>query len=139
MNYEKENTKKNIRSFTDLDTWQEGHKLVILIYKASREFPREEQFGLTNQIRRAAISITSNIAEGFSRHSFKEKAQFYSIALGSLTEVQSQLIIGKDIGYLSKDGYEKLATQTIIVSKLCNGLIKKSRSILNSEIPIHKS
>ena len=132
MNYEKENTKKNIHSFTDLNTWKEGHKLVVLIYQSSREFPKEEQFGLTNQIRRAAVSITSNIAEGFSRHSFKEKVQFYSIALGSLTEAQNQLMIGRDIGYLSKDAYEKLAAQTIIVSKLCNGLIKKSRSILNS-------
>ncbi len=132
MNYEKNGQTKRIQSFVDLNTWQESHKLVVLIYKTSREFPRDEQFGLTNQIRRAVVSITSNIAEGFSRHSFKEKVQFYSIALGSLTETQNQLIIGKDVSYLSESAYEKLTAQAIIVSKLFNGLIKKSRSILNS-------
>src|SRR3989344_2333440 len=129
MNYE---SGGKIKSFTDLEAWKEGHKLVLLIYKITVNFPKDEMYGLISQMRRSAISITSNIAEGFSRHSFKEKVQFYSIALGSLTEAQNQLMIGRDIGYLSKDAYEKLAAQTIIVSKLCNGLIKKSRSILNS-------
>ncbi|MBI4599730.1 four helix bundle protein [Candidatus Uhrbacteria bacterium] len=76
-----------MRSFTDLKAWQEGHTLVLKIYKITQSFPKEEQFGLTNQLRRAAVSLTSNIAEGFGRGSYKEKAQFYSIALGSLTEV----------------------------------------------------
>lgn len=77
---------RKIKSFTDLNVWKEGHKLVLQVYKLTKEFPKEELFGLTNQIRRAAVSITSNIAEGFSRHSYKEKLQFYSTALGSLTE-----------------------------------------------------
>ena len=68
---------KKIQSFTDLDAWREGHALVLAIYRITRDFPREEQFGLVSQLRRAAVSITSNIAEGFSRLSYKEKRQFY--------------------------------------------------------------
>ena len=121
-----------IKSFTDLNTWKEGHKLVIEIYKLTQKFPKEEQFGLTNQIRRASVSITSNIAEGFSRGSYKEKVQFYSMALGSLTEVQNQLLIGKDIEYITKGEFKKLADQTVIINKLLNGLIKKSKTMIHN-------
>lgn len=118
---------KKIRSFTDLEVWKRGHALVIAIYKITQTFPKEEQFGLTNQIRRASVSITSNIAEGFSRNSYKDKVQFYRVALGSLTEVQNQLLIAKDVGYLSSEKFEEIVAQTVIISKLCNGLIKKSK------------
>lgn len=122
---------KKIKSFTDLNAWKEGHKLVLLIYKITKAFPKEEQFGLINQIRRAVISITSNIAEGFSRSSYKEKSQFYSMALGSLTEVQNQLIIARDLKYITQEEFRALAEQTIIVNKLLNGLIKKSRTMIH--------
>lgn len=122
---------KKIKSFTDLNAWKEGHKLVLLIYKITKAFPKEEQFGLINQIRRAVISITSNIAEGFSRSSYKEKSQFYSVALGSSTEVQNQLIIARDLEYITKEEFRALAVQTIIVNKLLNGLIKKSKTMIH--------
>lgn len=126
-----QNTK--IESFTDLRVWQHGHMLVLEIYKLTKLFPKEEQFGLTNQIRRAAVSITSNIAEGFSRKSYKEKSQFYSISLGSLTEVQNQLLIAKDINYLTNEQYNNVAAMTVEISKMTNGLIKKTKAvILNS-------
>jgi four helix bundle protein len=118
------NKEGKIRSFTDLNAWREGHKLVMMIYKSTREFPRDELFGLTNQMRRCAVSITSNIAEGFSRQTVKEKVQFYSISHGSLTELQNQLIISRDNGYLSKEEFNKIANQTIIVHKLITGLKK---------------
>jgi len=121
-----------IKKFTDLDAWKEGHKLVIDVYKMSRKFPKEELFGLTNQLRRAVVSFTSNIAEGFSRNSFKEKLQFYSVALGSLTEVQNQLLIARDINYISQEDFRLLAEQSVKASKITNGLIKKSKSIIHN-------
>jgi four helix bundle protein len=126
MNYEP------IRSFKDLNAWKEAHKLVLLIYQVTKEFPKDEQFGLTSQLRRAAVSITSNIAEGFSRHTYKEKAQFYSMALGSLSEVQSQLIIAADLKFIQSTQFSQLDSQTTTVSKLTNGLIKKSKAIIQN-------
>jgi len=125
MNHES----RKIRSFTDLEAWKESHTLVLKIYKTTKTFPPKEQFGLTNQLRRAAVSITSNIAEGFSRNSYKEKVQFYSVALGSLYEVQNQLLVARDVGYLSDNVFDECSKQSIVASKLINGLIKKSRSL----------
>ena len=124
----KNQAKIKIKSFTDLFAWQEGHKLVLMVYKITKFFPKEEIFGLTSQMRRCVISITSNIAEGFSRQSYKEKVQFYSIAQGSLTELQNQLIIAKDIGFLTKEQFQELALQSIKVHKIINGLIKSSKA-----------
>ena len=119
---------QKIKSFTDLDTWKEAHKLVLEIYIVSKTFPKEELFGLTNQLRRAVVSVTSNIAEGFSRSTYKDKAHFYTIALGSLTGVQNQLLITRDVGYLPRESFTKIANLTVVVSKLLNGLIKSSRA-----------
>jgi four helix bundle protein len=116
-----------IQKFTDLIVWQEGHKLVLLIYKETKNFPPEEKYGLVNQMRRAAVSFTSNIAEGFSRKSPKEKYQFYSSAKGSITELQNQLLIAKDIGYLSKELSDKIIQQSVIVNKLLSGLLTATR------------
>ena len=123
-----ENNQTKIRLFTDLNAWKEGHKLVIDVYGVTKIFPKEELFGLTNQLRRAVVSITSNIAEGFSRQSYKEKIQFYFMALGSLTEVQNQLLIAKDVGYQEIKDFKGIASQTVEVSKVINGLIKSLKS-----------
>ncbi len=113
-----------IKSFTDLLAWQAGHQLALNIYNLTESFPKTEQFGLVTQLRRAAVSVTSNIAEGFSRNSYKEKIQFYYMSLGSLTEIQNQLLIAKDVDYLDKSNFIEIAEQTVKVSKLINGLIK---------------
>lgn len=113
---------KKIKSFTDLRAWQEGHKLVLMVYKTTEKFPQKEMFGLTNQTRRSAVSITSNIAEGFGRGTNKEKVYFYSMAQGSLFELQNQLLIGRDVGYLKNYEFQTLAQQTVLVNKLINGL-----------------
>ena len=120
--------KRKIQTFTDLNAWKEAHALVIMIYKVTRTFPKEEVFALVSQMRRCAVSITSNIAEGFSRQSFKEKTQFYSMAQGSLTELQSQLLVARDVGYTSEKEFSVLADQTVKVHKILNGLIKKTKS-----------
>ncbi|MDO8443113.1 MAG: four helix bundle protein [bacterium] len=118
---------KKIQRFTDLLVWQEGHKLVLMIYKETKNFPSEEKYGLTDQMRRAVVSFTSNIAEGFSRRSSKEKHYFYSNAKGSMTELQNQLLIAKDVGYLSKEYFDECAEQSIIANKLLTGLLQATR------------
>lgn len=116
-----------IKSFTDSLAWQKGHQLVVNIYNSTQNFPQSEQFGLTSQIRRCAVSITSNIAEGFSRRSKKEAGQFFYMALGSTTELQNQLLIARDVKYITSEEFKTLADQTIVVNKLLNGLIKSSK------------
>ena len=89
-------------AFEKLESWQLSRKLITEVYTDTKAFPKSELFGITNQIRRAAISIASNIAEGTGRTHFKEKAQFYHIAYASLMEVLNQLIIANDLNYLSE-------------------------------------
>jgi len=124
--------KQKIRAFTDLDAWKEAHQLVLMIYQETKNFPKDELFGLTSQMRRAAVSITSNIAEGFSRNSYLEKSHFYSISQGSNTELQNQLILARDVGYINTENFQKIINQSLKVHKITNGLIKKSKSIHNS-------
>ena len=125
-------TKDNkIKSFTDLIAWQEGHKLVILVYKVTKDFPREETYSLTDQMRRAASSITSNIAEGFGRQGYKEKIHFYYLAQGSLTELKNQILIAKDVSYLDNNTFEELFNGANTTHKLLQGLITKSKTFLN--------
>lgn len=128
-----------IKNFTDLDAWKEGHQLVLLIYRVTQLFPKEEIFGLISQMKRCSVSITSNIAEGFGRQTYKEKIQFYVIARGSITELQNQLMIAKDVGFIkNSNDYNDIFDKTIKVHKIINGLIKKSKS-LSSLIPSSKA
>ena len=117
-----------IRSFTDLIAWRESHKLALMIYKATDKFPQKEIHSLTNQMRRSAVSVSSNIAEGFSRQSIKEKIQFFYTSKGSLTELQNQLLIARDVNYLDKGFFDEIAQQSVQVGKLITGLIKYLRS-----------
>ncbi len=119
---------KKIKSFTDLYVWQEGHKLVLNIYTMLTGFPKSESYALTDQMRRCVVSITSNIAEGFSRSGKKEKVQFYYMALGSVTELQNQLLIARDLKYIDKIKFDEVAEQTVVVQKLLNGLIRSIKS-----------
>lgn len=115
-----------IRSFTDLHVWKEAHLLVIEVYATTKKFPREELYSLIDQMKRCVVSISSNIAEGFTRQSKKEKLQFYYTAKGSLTELQNQLLIAKDVGYLPKVDFTNIANKTVVIHKLLNGLIKSA-------------
>ncbi|MFH1551550.1 MAG: four helix bundle protein [bacterium] len=116
--------KIKISTFKDLYAWQEGHKLVLIIYGISKKFPGSEIYNLTSQMRRSAVSITSNIAEGFSRKTDNDKCQFYTISHASLTELENQIIIAKDLNYINDEEYKEILGQMIIVSKLINGLKK---------------
>ncbi len=115
-----------IQNFTDLTAYQKAHQLVLETYQHTNDFPDDEKFCLTNQMRRAGISVTSNIAEGFSRNSSKDKSHFYAIAKGSLTELQSQCMIAKDLHYLNKDQYRTLENKMIETARLISGLIKSA-------------
>ena len=116
-----------IQTFRDLITWQKAHEAVLSIYNITEQFPDKEKFGLTSQMRRAAISMTSNIAEGFSRQSLKEKIQFYHITLGSNTELQNQILVAKDLKYIDSGISDEVLFKLIEVNKLANGLIKSLR------------
>lgn len=113
-----------IQSFTALEVWQEGHKLVLLIYRLTDHFPRAEVFGLVSQMRRCVVSITSNIAEGFRRRSNLEKIRFYDIAHGSLTELQNQLLVSRDVACLTSEEFIQASEQTVVVGKLLGGSIR---------------
>ena len=109
---------KKIEKFTDLVAWQEGHKLVMLIYRETEKFPKSEIFGLSSQMRRCAVSVTSCIAEGFSRSSLKDKNYFFYISLGSVTELQNQLIIARDLKYIARGVFKITAEQSVFVHLL---------------------
>ena len=116
-----------INSYLDLKVWQEGRILATLIYMRLRTFPKYEQYGLSDQMRRAAVSVPSNIAEGFGRATAKEKNQFYYIAKGSLAELETQLYIAFDIGYIDKIFLDEILQQASLTHRLLNGLIKSNR------------
>jgi four helix bundle protein len=120
--------KRKIVTFSDLNAWKEGHKLVLMIYEITKNFPSQEKFALVDQMCRAVVSITSNVAEGFSRQGIKEKIQFYLMAKGSLTEIQNQLYIARDVKYISANKFNEIWDQTIIIHKLITGLVKSVRN-----------
>ncbi len=115
---------KEIKNFYDLEAWQKGHLLVLEIYKITKNFPEEEKFGITSQIRRAAASITANIAEGFARFHFNDKIKFYLNSRGSAAEVQNFLLLTKDLGFINLDICKNLGSAAAEVRKLINGLIR---------------
>ena len=98
-----EDSKVKIQHFTDLHAWQEAKILAVMVYKETRSFPSEEQFGLTSQARRAAVSVSANIAEGFARRTSKDKKGFYQTALASLSELESHMLIAHDLVFLKKN------------------------------------
>ncbi len=122
---------KKIRNFYDLKVWQDAHEIVLEIYKITKTFPKEEQFGLISQMRRAASSITANIAEGFGRYYYKEKTKFYQQARASAVELQDHLLLSKDLTYLSKDLSDDIFEKIIVVLRELNGLINATRKLSN--------
>ncbi|MTI83643.1 MAG: four helix bundle protein [Firmicutes bacterium] len=105
-----------------LIVWQKAHALVLKIYEITKDFPRDEQFGLTSQIRRASVSIPSNIVEGKARGSNKDYRRFLLMARGSLEEVKYPLLLARDLGYIDDNKYIELLKSTEEVGRLLNGL-----------------
>ena len=118
-----------MKTHKDLDCWKRGIELVTEVYKVTKSFPKDEIYGLTNQIRRASISIPSNIAEGAARNSNKEFIQFLYIALGSLSELETQFIISKNLEYTEEEKFDYIVSIINHVKKLILGLIKYEKMV----------
>ena len=117
-----------MKDFKQLKVWEKAHQLALAIYKATAQFPKEELYGLTSQIRRASMSIPTNIAEGCGRNTDAEFARFLQIAMGSASETEYELILAHDLEFLAKDHYENLQTQVEEVKKMLSSLIKTIRA-----------
>jgi four helix bundle protein len=114
-----------IRSYRDLRVWQSAMKLVTEVYQASKRFPRDEVYALTSQIRRCAVSIPSNIAEGYGRNSTSDYVRFLRTAMGSLYELQTQMQISLNLGYLDQAVFEMLNDKSCSVARMLGSLISR--------------
>jgi four helix bundle protein len=114
-----------MQRFTELKVWQRSHALVLQVYKLTKSFPPEERFGLTSQLRRAALSVPTNIAEGSKRQTNTEYARFLNIAEGSLAETEYLLMVSRDLQYLSADAAKSLSIEADEIGKMLHGLRRK--------------
>ena len=118
-----------VKTHKDLDVWKKSMEFVTMLYKKTATFPKEEISGLTNQMRRAAVSIPSNIAEGAARKSNKEFIQFLHIALGSTVEIETQLIISKNLKFIDDESFIELDKERNEIGRMLFGLIKYRKSL----------
>lgn len=125
--------KEQIKSYTELEVWKQTKNLVKEIYLSTSLFPKEEMFGLVNQMRRCAVSIPSNIAEGCGRNHTKDSIQFFYIARGSLYELETQLHLSFDLNFINKQKLETLLTQLLQARKLLNGFIRYYQQLDNKQ------
>ena len=114
-------------SYKDLIVWKKSYDLSILIYKLTKKFPKDEVYGLTSQIRRCAVSIPLNIAEGYSRYRKLEFAYFLQISFASGAELETQILISKDLDYISQGEFDEVNSLLIEVMKMLNSLMSKVR------------
>ena len=128
-----------MKTHMDLDVWKLSIEVVKDIYEITKSFPKEEVFGLTSQIKKAAISIPSNIAEGASRQTNKEFIQFLYISLGSASELETQLIIARELGFIDVDNMEIINGKIENIKKMITGLINYKKSKINEQFPNSKS
>jgi four helix bundle protein len=113
-----------LKNYQDLKVWQKAYQLCITIYKITKHFPKEEMYGLTSQIRRSAVSVPSNIAEGYGRKTTQEYMQSLYIAHGSHCELETQIMLSKDLGYIKSDDFQKLQQDIGEVERMLKALIK---------------
>ncbi|HKS17197.1 MAG TPA: four helix bundle protein [Planctomycetota bacterium] len=114
---------RHLQSFRNLKVWKECHSLTLVIYRSTRTFPPDERFGLIQQLRKAAVSLESNIAEGSGRGTDSDFRRFLFIALGSLAEVECQVLVSKDLGWLNGAAYDKLIVQIVEIRRMLMSLI----------------
>jgi four helix bundle protein len=117
-----------MKDFRTLEVWKRSHELSLLVYRETKGFPKEELFGLTSQIRRATTSISANIAEGCGRGSDKDFSRFLQIAFGSVSELDSHLLLARDPLFLKEEKYELLYDRTVEVRRMLSALIRRVNS-----------
>ncbi len=114
-------------AFESLEVWQKSKALVVLVYQLTSTFPPDEKFGLVSQLRRATISVSSNIAEGSTRWSRQDQARFYEISYGSLMEVLNQLILSQELGFLTEEQTDNIRVELDSVSRMLNALYQSTK------------
>lgn len=114
-----------MKDFRSLKVWEKAHDLTLKIYKSTANFPKQEMYGIINQLQRASVSVPTNIAEGCGKDSDAELKRYFSIAMGSSSEVEYLLLLSRDLGYLSIENYQELQTQLIETRKMLNAFIQK--------------
>lgn len=117
-----------MKNFRQLKVWQKSHELVLTLYRITASFPRTETYGLTSQIRRAACSIPSNLAEGCGRNGEAELARFCDIAKGSASELEYQILLARDLNLIQPDDYEQLTQQIAEIKRMLTVFVKKLRA-----------
>lgn len=122
-----------MRNYQDLHVWTKAHSLTLDLYRVSRAFPKEEIYGVTSQIRRAAISVGSNLAEGCGRRTSSELARFVRIAMGSASELDYDLLVCRDLGYLKTDDFIRLSKDLVEVRKMLTAFLSKVEEQLDSK------
>lgn len=122
-----------MRSYQELTVWQKSRNLVKMVYSLTKTFPQSELYSLTNQLNRCAISVPSNIAEGWTRHSTKDFINFLYISRGSLAELDMQLILANDLGYLSADQLTTTQEQTLEINKMLSSAIWKLKNKVDTK------
>jgi four helix bundle protein len=117
-----------MKTYRDLIVWQKSMNLVIMVYDQTKQFPNEEMYNLTSQLKRSAVSVPSNIAEGYGRNSSGDYIRFLQIASGSLYELQTQLEISLRLNFISTENYNKIISLSIEIEKMLSSLISKIKS-----------
>lgn len=117
-----------MRNFRNLKVWEKGHRLTLAIYRYTSSYPKEELYGLTSQMRRSSSSIPSNIAEGCGRNSQPQFARFLNIAFGSASELEYQIILSKDLGFIEEERFDKLFEKVTEIKKMLSSLMQQVQS-----------
>jgi four helix bundle protein len=120
-----------MQDYRSLKVWEKSHRLVLNVYKATASFPREELFGLVSQLRRAAVSIPTNIAEGSGRGSKADFSRFLQISFGSACELEYEFMLSKDLGYISENSFQEIVPLIEEVKKMLGGLLKSIKRTIN--------
>ena len=117
-----------MQDFRDLKVWEKAHRLTLAVYRATTDFPREELYGLTSQLRRATASIPANIAEGCGRNTGKELRRFLEIAMGSASEVEYHLFLARDLAFLKPESHDALNNQICEIKRMLSAFINRLKT-----------